>query len=369
MQPTPSTLVFYRSAAAVREAGAAPRREARPRKRYTRRDGDVSQQVRFGVQLAFMVIALWVGAQFYLWVRYYETAGATVKVSRPAGVEAWLPIAALMNTKALLLTGHVPEIHAAGMFMLIAFLAMSFVLRKSFCSWVCPVGTLSEWLWQTGHATFGRTFALLRWFDIPLRSLKYILFALFLYVVVTMPVPAIVEFLTSPYGLIADVKMLDFFRRMGQTTAIVLAGLAVLSLVVKNFWCRFLCPYGAMTGLVALVSPTRIRRDPVACIDCEKCAKACPAGLPVDTVLSIRSAECTACLSCVAVCPAAGALDLRIGLRRPRVLQPWMVAMGIAVIFLGVVGYARLTGHWRTELPDARLFDLIPKASEFAHPR
>jgi polyferredoxin len=255
------------------------------------------------------------------------------------------------------------------MFMLIAFLAMSFLLRKSFCSWVCPVGTISEWLWQSGQAVFGRTLAFPRWFDIPLRSLKYILFGLFLYVVVTMPVPEIVEFLTSPYGLIADVKMLDFFRRMGQATAIVLAVLVVLSLVVKNFWCRFLCPYGAMTGLVALVSPTRIRRDPVACIDCAKCAVACPAGLPVDTALSIRSAECTACMSCVAVCPAVGALDLRACLRRPRVLQPWMVAAGIAVIFVGIVGYARLAGYWHTGLPDALLFDLVPRASEFGHPR
>ena len=144
-------LAFFRSTAAVTRRAAEPRPVARPRKACTRRRGDVSQQVRFGVQLAFLLIAAWVGAQFFLWVRYYETAGSTLKVSRPPGVEAWLPIAALMNTKALLLTWHVPEVHAAGMFMLIAFLAMSFLLRKSFCSWVCPVGTISEWLWQTGQ--------------------------------------------------------------------------------------------------------------------------------------------------------------------------------------------------------------------------
>jgi hypothetical protein len=74
-------------------------------------------------------------------------------------------------------------------------------------------------------------------------------------------------------------------------------------------------------------------------------------------------------MSCVSVCPAAGALDLKVGLHRPRVLQPWMVAAGIAVIFLGLVGYARLTGHWHTDLPDGIYFDLIPRASEFAHPR
>jgi polyferredoxin len=158
---------------------------------------------------------------------------------------------------------------------------------------------------------------------------------------------------------------------MGQATAITLAILIVLSIVVKNFWCRYLCPYGAMLGLVALVSPVRIRRDADACIDCAKCAKACPAGLPVDTAMSIRSAECTACLSCVAVCPAAGALDLKIGLsqRRAAVVTPWSLAVGILILFFGIVGYARAAGYWHTELPDEAYFELIPQADRFAHPR
>jgi polyferredoxin len=361
-------LVFYRTTPAPAAIGrrAASRRV---KKSFFRRPGDTSQRIRTAVQIAFAVIAAMVGVQFWMWVRFYETAGQTLRVARPSGVEAWLPIAALMNTKALLLTGEVPSHHAAGMFMLLSFLAISWLLRKSFCSWVCPVGTLSEWLWQGGEAIFGRTVALPRWADVPLRSLKYILFALFAYVVVMMPVPAIRAFLDSPYGLISDVKMLDFFGRMGQTTAIVLCVLVVLSVVVKNFWCRYLCPYGAMTGLVALVSPTRIRRDPLTCIDCAKCANACPAGLPVDTALSVRSAECTACMSCIAVCPAAGALDLKVGLGRPTVLTPWTMAAAISVIFLGAVVYARLAGYWDTNLPDAMYFDLIPRAQEFGHPR
>jgi polyferredoxin len=256
------------------------------------------------------------------------------------------------------------------MFMLIAFLAISWMYRKAFCSWICPVGTISEWLWQGGDALFGRTFALPRWADIPLRSLKYILFALFAYVVVTMPVPEIRAFLVSPYGLVADVKMLNFFRHIGQTASIVILVLVVLSIFVRNFWCRYLCPYGAMTGLLGLVSPTRIRRDPRACIDCARCAVACPAGLPVDRLLSVRSAECTACMSCVAVCPAAGALDLKTGLgRRHFLVQPWALGVAIAMVFLGTVCYARAAGYWDTLLPDSLYFDLIPRAAEFAHPR
>lgn len=301
-----------------------------------------------------------------MWVRYYETGGASLKVSRPPGVEGWLPIASLMNLKTFLLTGYVPEVHPAGMFLLAAFLSMSMLLRKSFCSWLCPVGTISEYLWKLGEQTFGRTLGPPRWLDIAARSLKYVLLGLFLWVVATMPVPAIRAFLESPYGLIADVKMLNFFRYLSVTAAVILAVLAVGSIFIRNFWCRYLCPYGALLGLAALVSPARIRRNPEACIDCAKCAKACPSLLPVDRLIIVRSAECTGCVECVAVCPAEGALSMTIpGKRR---LPAWVMAAGIGIVFLGAVAVAHATGHWHTELPERIYFELIPRASDFRHP-
>jgi hypothetical protein len=102
------------------------------------------------------------------------------------------------------------------MFLLLAFLAISWLLRKSFCAWLCPVGTISEWLWRLGRRTFHRNWRLPRWLDIPLRSLKYILLGLFLYAVGSMSVPAIQAFLEGPYGLVSDVKMLDFLPFPGH---------------------------------------------------------------------------------------------------------------------------------------------------------
>ena len=59
----------------------------------------------------------------------------------------------------------------------------------------------------------------------------------------------------SPYGAIADVRMLNFFRDLGETAAIVLGFLFVASVLVQNFWCRYLCPYGALLGLAIPAEP------------------------------------------------------------------------------------------------------------------
>lgn len=348
-------------------AVARPAPVVRAKKKLIRRRGaDQSQRLRRAVQILFAALNVWIGVEFYLFVRHYETGGESVYVPRPPGVEGWLPIASLMNLKYWLATGEVPAIHPAGMFLLMAFLAISFCFRKSFCSWLCPIGTLSEWLWRAGRSIFGRNFLLPRRVDIALRSLKYVLLGLFLYAVGSMSAPAIRAFMEGPYGIIADVKMLNFFRHLSLTAAVTLGVLAVASIFLQNFWCRYLCPYGALLGLAARFSPARIRREPEACIDCAKCAKACPSLLPVDKLITVRSPECTGCVECVSVCPAEGALSL--SLPRRRQLPAWALAAGIAVIFFGVVGYARWAGYWRTDLPSQVYFELIPRAHEFSHP-
>jgi polyferredoxin len=338
---------------------------------------DRSQRIRRIVQLLFVALNGLLGVQFLLWVRYFESGGNSMYVPRPAGVEGWLPIAGLMNLKYFLLTGHVPSIHPAAMFLFIAFVLMSLLLKKAFCAWLCPIGTLSEALWRLGRKVFGRNLRLHRWADIPLRGLKYLLLGFFVFVIGTMSAEALVGFMNTPYGLVADVKMLNFFRNMGQTAAIVLVLLALGSMLVQNFWCRYLCPYGALIGLVSVLSPVKIRRDAEACIDCAKCARACPAGLPVDHLVQIRSAECSACMECVAACPAQNALQFSLPARHAaapaqrwfrRSVGPLAIAGIVAYIFFGLILIARATGHWQTNMPRDAYMNLMPHANEVTHP-
>lgn len=337
------------------------------KKKPVRRAPDRAQALRRAVQLGFLALNVWLGVQFYLFVRYFETGGQSTWAPRPPGVEGWLPIAGLMNLKALVLTGAMPEMYPAGLVLFLSFIAISLVFRKAFCSWLCPVGTLSEGLWRLGKKLFGRSFLLPRWLDLPLRAVKYLLLAFFLkIVVVDMPLFALQAFFQNPYGMTLDLRMLDFFRHMGGTAAAVVGLLAVASVFVPNFWCRYACPYGAFLGLGAWLSPLRIRRFPDPCIDCGKCAKICPSRLPVDVTLNVLSPECTGCLECVTACPVEDALMLAAPARRR--VSPWLVAAGVAGIFLAFVGVAKLTGHWHGAVPTEAWWDLVRSGAEAAHP-
>jgi polyferredoxin len=348
------------------------------KKKFIRRFAtDRSQRIRLIVQGLFIALNGWLGIQFYLWVRYFERGGQGLAVARPAGAEGWLPIAGLMNFKYFLVTGIVPAIHPAAMFLFVAFLLMSLVLKKAFCSWLCPVGTFSEYVWKLGQKIFGRSLSLPKWVDIPLRGLKYLLLGFFVFIIGAMSAEALQDFMRAPYGIIADVKMLNFFRNLGTTAAVVILLLVFFSLLVKNFWCRYLCPYGALMGLASLLSPVKIRRDADACIECGKCATACPANLPVDRLVQVRSVECTGCMACVAVCATQDALQFSLPPRksqlpaerwRRRALSPLAVAGAMACIFFGLVLYAKATGHWQTDLPREMYLELVPHANEAAHP-
>src|SRR5512138_2780101 len=101
---------------AARGAGELVRlvtpREKRP---FVRAPADRTQRWRLRLQLAFLALNVAIGVQFWVFVRHFETGGEGAYPPRPPGVEGWLPIAALMNLKAALLTGELPRRFPAGM--------------------------------------------------------------------------------------------------------------------------------------------------------------------------------------------------------------------------------------------------------------
>ncbi|WP_432823288.1 4Fe-4S binding protein [Trichloromonas sp.] len=318
------------------------------------------------IQWLFFAWIVGIGVRFALFVRHFESDGATPLVSRPPGVEGFLPIGALVSLKHWLVTGTIDRVHPAALLLLLTFIAMSLLARKSFCSWLCPVGTLSEAAWKLGQRVFKRSFRIWDWLDLPLRGIKYLLLFFFVKIVFfDMPAMALGGFLKAPYWAISDVKMLHFFLNMSATALAVIAVLSILSVFYQNFWCRYLCPYGALLGFFSMLSPLKIRRDQAACIDCGKCSRACPSRLPVHRKNAISSPECTGCLSCSAVCPTS-ALVMAPPLHR-KLLAGWRFPALVVGLFVLGVGAGMVSGHWETSLTYEDYQRLIPMARMLGH--
>ena len=325
------------------------------------------RKYRWWVQGGMFALIVWLGYRFIGFTRYYETGGRSAFVPHPAGAAGFLPIGGLTSLKYWLVTGSIHPAHPAALVLLIAALSVSVVLKKGFCGWICPINFISERIYPLWAKVFRRNARPPKWVDYPLRSLKYILlFFFFTSIVIFMNATGLHNFLDGDYWKVADVKMLKFFTEMSGTSVVVIGALVFLSLPIRNFWCRYLCPYGALLGIVAVVSPFEITRDKVKCIDCGKCTKNCPAYLPVDQKRKVVSPECTSCMTCLSGCPTAaitystpgGGYSLR-GKAFPLLL------LGI---FFGIIAVAMLTGHWNSSVADADLYRLVPIAESLMHP-
>ncbi len=310
------------------------------------------QNIRFWVQFSFLTLCLWIGVEFILWF-YAHEGSASLSINRPPGVEGFLPISSLMSLWYLLLSGEVHGVHPAGLFILIAFVVMSVLLKKSFCSWFCPVGTLSENIGEFGKKLFKRNFRVWKWLDYPLRSLKYLMLAFLIYVVFfQMDAESLRMFLDSPYNKVADVKMLLFFTDISRFSLAVIGLLVLFSLFIRNFWCRYLCPYGALLGFMGLLSPFRITRNAESCIDCAKCSKVCPNSIAVDRLRVVMSDECTSCMACVDACPVKNTLQMKSSQKSRFEWKPAWVAAAVVGVFMLITGLGMLTGNWHSSVSE-----------------
>lgn len=318
-------------------------------------------KLRNYVQIAFFFFTVYTFWRFYWFVMHFDKG--TPYTARPQSIDAFLPIGSFMALKNWILTGIVDPIHPAGMVLIVSFSLSALILRKGFCSWICPFGTMSEGLGNLGRRIFGRNFTLWDRLDKALRGIKYVLMFVFVFIVLLgMNTYSIKAFLMSPYWSVADVKLLDFWINPGTSTLIFILIVAGLSIPINHFWCRYLCPYGALLGIYSYFSPAGVNRDVEKCNDCKKCNRACSSRIQVSETEKVGSLECIACFECVESCPK-GALEMKV--LRP--VSPYIYLAGLLVVIFGIILIAKFTGHWDSALKYEDYVKLLPLRDAYSH--
>lgn len=309
--------------------------------------------LRTALQGGMTLFCLFIGYrfyQFYLWA----TGASTIAVNKPGAVEGFLPISALMGLKQLFTARVYDEIHPAGLTIFIAIIVMSIIFRKGFCGNLCPIGFLHSILNRFGKK-LKITLRIKGKKELFMLIPKYVLMTFFVYgIIIKMSGNEITSFLRSSFNITSDARMLEFFMHPGLLAGLIIAAILGLGIIIPYFWCRFICPYGALLGLLSQLSPVALKRDKDLCIHCEKCSKACPGGIEINLKETITSPECIGCTECIAACPVDNCMNVvdRIS-KKP--LPFATIGIGCLCILLLYYTVAKMTGHWESTIPQEML--------------
>ncbi|MBU1746887.1 MAG: 4Fe-4S binding protein [Chloroflexi bacterium] len=257
-----------------------------------------AQHMRRIVQAAFVAIVAYVGIQHIV-----IGGGPTGAPS----FDAFCPFGGIESLWAVLTTGSMlQKTNWSNLVILLATLATALVAGRFFCGWICPFGTVQEWSGRILSLLTGKRLplAMPEAIDRPLRYMKFVVLAAI--ILATVWAGSLIFAEVCPYRVL-------FSGEVTTLGLIVLGAVAVGSLVFERFWCKYLCPLGAVLAVFNKITPFKVTCDTAACLTCDKCARTCPMSI-TDRPERIDSIECIRCLECVESCPKEGVLDMELRL-------------------------------------------------------
>jgi len=290
--------------------------------------------IRYLMQIIFFIFISYIAIN-HLVIRGGPDVSATI--------HAYCPFGAIESLYNNLVHGtFVYKVQYSSYVLFVAIVGISLLFGKGFCGWVCPFGSLQEWIRIGGAKLFKRKKSLLpQVVDAKMRYLKY-------GVVLLIVIPSFVTGRMVFENYDPFVAFFHFGEKITgelQPAYIILGVVLVFSLFIGRFWCRYFCPLGAILGLLNKISLFSIKRVKESCTDCGLCDTKCPVDIQLSNIDRLKSAECIGCLESEQACPQKGAL-FATTLRLKHSLGSYS-AMLLVSLFL-VIGLARLTSYWQT---------------------
>lgn len=265
-----------------------------------------SISIRLVIQILFLVVTLLIGLRHIM--PGESTKGGAFDVFCPFGAIETL-WSYSVNGKTLITTSPL------NFSILFGVLGLSMLAGRAFCGWMCPVGTLQDLLAnlssrassgtknRQGKKQTGPPYAISRPNDSWLRGLKYLILIIILFASTRAVYPPLRE--------ICPARALFSFQLTSPLLVSVLVTFILTSLFSRRFWCKYLCPLGAILAPLNKIAPLRLVKIKDKCSQCGLCDPACPMDIK-DLTENLRSPECIECLECQTACQQMDALELHL---------------------------------------------------------
>jgi polyferredoxin len=231
-------------------------------------------------------------------------SGAAIPFLSSASLHAVCPFGGVETLYIFATSGlYVKKIHDSALVLMGIGLVLAVLFGPVFCGWVCPLGTVQEWVGKLGRKIFKRRYNhfVPAKVDKILRYTRYIILIWVLYV--TAMSGTLIFEAYDPYF-----ALFNFWStEVALTALLILSSTLVFSVFVERPWCKYACPYGAVLGLTNLFRVFSIKRAESTCKADGACSIMCPMNIEVDSVKTVRDHQCISCLECTseAICPVA----------------------------------------------------------------
>ena len=193
---------------------------------------------------------------------------------------------------------------AANILLLAVVFIVTAVWGRFFCGFICSFGAMQDLLWLGGrHLPFRPVFS--QKVD---RVLKYLKYAVLLFIVIGVWTFGITgDTVWSPwtiFGMYAS----PWKGVPSQAMFLSVGGLLLLltiigSLLIERFFCKYLCPLGALFTLASHFRVFKLKRDSASCSgSCRVCSRKCSMSIPLYQYDKVRSGECIDCMKCTTAC-------------------------------------------------------------------
>ncbi len=234
-------------------------------------------------------------------------------IDRFPGLRGWVSKILEIDPLVAIATAITTHTVYKGLLWSLVVLVPTLFLGRFFCNWVCPYGSLHQFMgWLFRRISPKDTIQLNRYGSV--QGVKYYVLAAMLVaaafgslqvglldpicLVYRSFTGAVLPAMNMPTeALFGDYKM----HHGAWLIGFLLFGLVAMNLVIPRFFCRVLCPLGALLGVLSRFAWWRIERDPVKCTDCDLCLLNCEGASDPHTRL--RMSECFVCFNCIDDCP------------------------------------------------------------------
>ena len=242
--------------------------------------------IRRLVSFAFFAFFIWIIANIKYETVLYNNHPANLFLK----IDPLIALATFVSSKSIEISFLIGAL---------SLIIITLVVGRLFCSWICPLGFLNKAISFIRFRKSNEEFH-------PVQNFKYF-FLGFLLILALFGFQAIGLF--DPIALTSrSISIIFTENKFESVYTIIIIVIFILILLAnifkKNFWCNYLCPLGALLGIIANFSVFKIRPIQDKCLNCKVCSVNCIGNANPHKANEFKFSECNLCMLCLDKCPA-----------------------------------------------------------------